>query len=348
MVKQLRLFLFSYLIDSLVKNLLCKERVVLNRIAYFDNAKAILIFLVVVGHMLSKFLHNDHLIDSIYLFIYMFHMPAFILISGYFSKKVYEPGYISKLVRKLILPYALLQVGYSLYYYFIFDDTISLSFFIPRWALWFLISLILWNILLYFFGKIKYGLPLAIIISLLIGYDAYVGEFLSISRTFFFFPFFLMGYYLQKNHFEKLKTRTNTIIGALLAVLLFVVIYFFVPIDFSQWLLGKRSYDEMTFSLLQFAWANRFVAYIGMAAATYMFLALVPRREVFFTSIGKNTMSIYLLHMALVRIFEASSLKTFIEDKNQYWIVFIIGLVIVYILSRPAIVKIVYKVCKVK
>ncbi|PKC52475.1 hypothetical protein RhiirA1_481416 [Rhizophagus irregularis] len=39
-------------------------------------------------------------------------MPAFILISGYFSKKVYQPGYISKLVKKLIIPYALLQFNF--------------------------------------------------------------------------------------------------------------------------------------------------------------------------------------------------------------------------------------------
>lgn len=320
----------------------------LNRIAYFDNAKAILIFLVIAGHMLSKFLHNDHVIDSIYLFIYLFHMPAFILISGYFSKKVYQPGYISKLVKKLIIPYALLQVLYSLYYYFIFNDSISFSFFIPRWALWFLLSLIFWNLLLYGFGKIKYGIPIAIGISLIIGYDSYVGGFLSLSRTFFFFPFFLVGYYLQKHHFEALKSRLNVIIGAIVGIILVVVIYFYVPIEFSQWLHGKKSYEDMSSSFLQFGWAIRLVAYLGMAAATYMFLTLVPRKQLFFTSIGQNTMAIYLLHMALIRIFEASPLKVFIEEEHQYWIIFIIDVVIVYILSRPPVVNFVFKIFKVK
>lgn len=320
----------------------------MNRIAYFDNAKAILIFLVVVGHILSKFLHNNHVLDSIYVFVYTFHMPAFILISGYFSKKVYEAGYLTKLVKKLLLPYAILQVSYSLYYLYIFDDSISLSFFIPRWALWFLVSLILWNILLYFFGKIKYGLPIAIVISLLIGYDSHVSEFLSISRTFFFFPFFLMGYYLQNSHFEKLKTRTNIIIGTIIGVILFISIYYFIPVEFSEWLHGKSSYEEIGLSLLPFGWANRLVAYICMAAATYMFLTLIPKRKLFFTAIGTNTMSIYLLHMALVRIFEDSSLRAFIENQEQYWIIFFIAIFIVYILSRHFVVNIVYKVCNIK
>ncbi|RKJ21987.1 hypothetical protein D7X33_44960 [Butyricicoccus sp. 1XD8-22] len=85
-----------------------------------------------------------------------------------------------------------------------------------------------------------------------------------------------------------------------------------------------------------------------MAAATYMFLTLVPRKQLFFTSIGQYTMAIYLLHMALIRIFEASPLKVFIEEEHQYWIIFIIDVVIVYILSRPPVVNFVFKIFKVK
>ncbi|WP_332694487.1 IS200/IS605 family transposase [Halalkalibacter lacteus] len=61
---------------------------------YFDNAKAVLIFLVVLGHILSEFLHEDQLVSSVYLFIYLFHMPAFVLIAGYFAKGVHKQGYI--------------------------------------------------------------------------------------------------------------------------------------------------------------------------------------------------------------------------------------------------------------
>lgn len=59
----------------------------LKRIPYFDNARALLIILVVLGHMSSEFIEHDELIADVYLFIYTFHMPAFILISGYFAKK---------------------------------------------------------------------------------------------------------------------------------------------------------------------------------------------------------------------------------------------------------------------
>lgn len=316
----------------------------MNRIAYFDNARAILIFLVIIGHMMSKLVQDDQLIASMYVFIYTFHMPAFILISGYFSKKIHQQGYIAKLVKKLLIPYAVFQVIYTLYYSLLFEDNISFSFFIPRWGLWFLLSLLLWNILLYFFSRIKYGLPLAIIVSLLIGYDAHVSEFLSLSRTFFFFPFFMMGYYLKKEHFLTLKSRTHIIIGYLLAIFTFVIIYCFVPVEARLWLLGKRSFAEIANLPLELAWLARLCTYLVMTIATYMFLTIVPKRQLFFTSIGNVTITIYLLHMAVIRIFYDSPVHQYIAETNYYWIIFIIAFFIVYLLSRKLVVQFVHKI----
>ena len=90
----------------------------MNRISYFDNARAILIYLVIVGHILSKFIHDSHLLGTIYIFIYTFHMPAFTLISGFFAKKIYESGYLLKITKKLLFPYILLQIFYNIYYYY--------------------------------------------------------------------------------------------------------------------------------------------------------------------------------------------------------------------------------------
>ncbi|SOC03259.1 fucose 4-O-acetylase-like acetyltransferase [Ureibacillus xyleni] len=317
----------------------------MNRISYFDNARAILIYLVIVGHILSKFIDDNHLMGSIYMFIYTFHMPAFTLISGFFAKKIYESGYLLKVVKKLLLPYILLQIFYSFYYYYIFHDSIEFSLFIPRWALWFLLSLILWNILLFFFGKMKFGLPIALIISILIGYDESVSEILSLSRTFFFFPFFLVGYYLKTEQLLKLKTRTHVIVGTLLAMFGFIIIYYFIPIEQHVWLLGKRPYAEMTTVPLEWAWLGRFIAYIAMAITTYMFLTLVPNKRRFYTSIGAVTISIYLLHMVVVRIFYDSPIKVYIDETKQYWIIFILAACILFVLSRKPIVTLVDRIC---
>ena len=53
---------------------------------FFDNARAILILLVVFGHMLQPYTSGDKYLSALYLVIYSFHMPTFLFISGYFEK----------------------------------------------------------------------------------------------------------------------------------------------------------------------------------------------------------------------------------------------------------------------
>ena len=50
----------------------------MGRNAYFDNAKLILIFLVVFGHMIQPFIDDSNAIHSLYTWMYTYHMPAFI------------------------------------------------------------------------------------------------------------------------------------------------------------------------------------------------------------------------------------------------------------------------------
>ena len=56
------------------------------RSAYWDNIKAILIFLVVLGHFLLAMQKKSVLVEAVYWWIYSFHMPAFVFASGYFAK----------------------------------------------------------------------------------------------------------------------------------------------------------------------------------------------------------------------------------------------------------------------
>jgi fucose 4-O-acetylase-like acetyltransferase len=57
------------------------------RLSFIDSMKFVLIFFVILGHMLEC--NRDSSFNmKVYAFIYSFHMPAFILLSGYFAKLV--------------------------------------------------------------------------------------------------------------------------------------------------------------------------------------------------------------------------------------------------------------------
>ncbi len=57
------------------------------RIYLWDNLKFILILLVVVGHFADRYTDSNENMRLLYFIIYIFHMPAFFMVSGLFSKK---------------------------------------------------------------------------------------------------------------------------------------------------------------------------------------------------------------------------------------------------------------------
>lgn len=59
------------------------------RVAYYDNLKGILIVLVVVGHLLEPVAVSANMTTMQFVdFIYLFHMPLFIFVSGLFCKSI--------------------------------------------------------------------------------------------------------------------------------------------------------------------------------------------------------------------------------------------------------------------
>lgn len=75
----------------------------MNRIAKWDNAKFVLIILVVICHFYENYLGSSKLVNSLFFSVYTFHMPAFFLISGMFSKKTVKERKIVKVVPYLLV-----------------------------------------------------------------------------------------------------------------------------------------------------------------------------------------------------------------------------------------------------
>ena len=62
------------------------------RSAYWDNIKGFLILLVVFAHILFQLQDISFTINGIVDYIYMFHMPVFVFVSGFFGKSEHFPG----------------------------------------------------------------------------------------------------------------------------------------------------------------------------------------------------------------------------------------------------------------
>ena len=77
------------------------------RLPYFDVLKLFAIFLVLWGHCIQYFLSSQYSDEPVYRYIYSFHMPLFMMISGYFSAssmRLHFTELITKKSRQLLLP----------------------------------------------------------------------------------------------------------------------------------------------------------------------------------------------------------------------------------------------------
>lgn len=305
------------------------------RIFYFDNAKFILIFFVVFGHMLRSFIEDNETIYTLYKVIYSFHMPAFILVSGFFAKGFYQKGYIIKITKNLILPYLIFQLIYSIYYYFLNGQSkIDLDPFNPHWSLWFLISLFCWNVMLLFVSKYKAvtSITVSLVIGLLVGYVDWVTNYLSLSRTFVFFPFFLLGYYLKKEHICSLFKARYRLLALVVFVIVFAGFYLYPNINY-EWLLGSKPYDKLS-GASGAALFKRLGFYVLSVLMIFSFMTLVPRKQYFFTNLGKNTLYVYLVHGFFIKTFRKSEIQNYFNDPEQFILLAGIALILILLLSN--------------
>lgn len=310
---------------------------------FFDNARAILIFLVVLGHLLQPYTSEDNYLSALYLLIYSFHMPTFLFISGYFAKHIDQPNYLEKVSRKLLAPYAIFFTFFSIYYYLVGkSDSIQLNPFDPVFALWFLITLFFFHVILVIVKNYKpvYVLSIAIFVSLLAGFSNNIDGYMSISRTIVFFPIFYIGYLFTQEKTQFLRNRKLNII-AIIILIGFFIAYFIHPIN-SDWLLGSSPYTSIGEDPKDiYSPAKRLFLYVIILTTMFAFLNLVPKKKHIFTYIGSRTMQVYLLHGLIIGVVRGFKFYPFQEPVSIWTYLYLIGLsaIIVYILSSKLVCK---------
>ncbi|MBS5885947.1 MAG: acyltransferase family protein [Clostridium sp.] len=301
-----------------------------------DNLKVILIFFVVFGHVIEYYIKDNSILMTLYIFIYIFHMPLFIFISGYLSKNFYRMK--RKAIRNLLIPYIIFNmIWYTAVY--IGTQRAMFSVLYPGWTLWYLLSLFFWRMTLKYLIKFKHILLISFIAGVLVGLIPSIGSILSISRTIVFLPFFLLGYYTTEEHLEKIKSFKSEYAITGILVFLLVAIYIVKNDLFSyKFLYNSYSYNALEVSLFE-GTVFRIFLYFGAIIFSICVINLVPRREQFFSKIGKATMNIYVFHIYLVML-----VYFFIPKWNigllQNILILISPFIIIFILSRKKINKV--------
>jgi fucose 4-O-acetylase-like acetyltransferase len=209
-----------------------------------DNLKAFLIILVVWGHLLTSMKGEYNSLRSIYIFIFFFHMPAMIFVSGYFSKnleKIRNNAFVT-----ILVPYLILNVLNYAYKMFIIHEKFSgYRFFKPYWGLWYLLALFIWRFFLKDLVKIRFVLPLSFAFAIVSGFSKEFADYMALGRIVCFLPFFLLGYYCKEEYIEKIRRLPKLISVVIVAAVGTISMYLAVNRWFNvENLFLRRPYPE--------------------------------------------------------------------------------------------------------
>ncbi|QIC11982.1 acyltransferase family protein [Morganella morganii] len=261
-----------------------------------DNAKSILIFLVVLGHLIEETIQRSSLSMSIFSFIYSFHMPAFVMLSGVFFNGTTN---YKKTYNDIVVPFLVYSVIYEFLLYYMHGE---ISFYTknayPIWIMWYLCSLAIWRVITPLFLKLRNPITISIIISLLafnLNVNGYTFGFL---RTLYFLPFFLFGFIYK----EKILSPYPTSMKLLCIFIFFIISITLSKIDINiSYFFGGRELMSIGDRFLQGNFTRIFVMSTSLILSI-LFIKSITSKRMLITNIGSRTMSIYLAHGLIIKI----------------------------------------------
>lgn len=271
---------------------------------FFDNAKYLAIVLVALGHAWEPLTHGGRAATALYMTVYAFHMPAFILISGYFSRGFdLSPAKLKRLITGVVVPYLIFEVAYTYFQHWAEDDSPNepISLLNPWYLNWFLAALFVWRLTTPIWKLIRWPVPVAFVIAILAELSPEVGTDFDLQRVMQFLPFFVIGLHMKPEHFHLVRKRWVRIAAVPVFAGAVAVAYWLAPTMDTAWFYHNDSVQELDAPL----WAAPVMQLALFACAAVLiacFFAWVPGRTVWFTALGAGTLYGYLLHGFLIKL----------------------------------------------
>lgn len=190
---------------------------------------------------------RSRVLEALYTVVYAFHMPAFIIISGYFSRSFdMRPDRLKRLVTGVAVPYVLFETAYSLFDRFVWDaPDQAISLLDPWYLTWFLAALFVWRLTTPVWKLVRWPLPLAVCLALLASVSPEIGDDLDLQRVLQFLPFFVLGLFMKPEHFQLVRRREVRILSVPVLAAALLVGYWAVPRMNTAWFFHRDSAQEL-------------------------------------------------------------------------------------------------------
>lgn len=256
------------------------------RLAYWDNIKGVMILLVVFAHFIFHQQSRSAAIDGTVNFIYMFHMPVFVFVSGFLGKS--ERSHGARAIARLVFLYLVMNSALC----FIYG---SASMLVPMYSAWYLLALIAWRLTAHHIAKYKSIMLILFSVAVFAGFFRSIDNTLAVGRIIGFYPYYMAGFLLAKEKNEEfLRNRTwkRYAVGAgclaAFAAAALAAQHFFTYTDNALQMFPYVGKDDSFGRIV--LWGCGFLMIYAVRCV------MVNRKIPFITMIGRNSLWIFLLH----------------------------------------------------
>lgn len=312
------------------------------RIAKWDNAKAFLMLLVVFGHALTPYTEKGGLMHTVTLFLYSFHMPLFMFLSGLFSKSTVnsKPFKYEKVISYFLLFFVMRMSNYLIL--LLLGRNPAFPMLSEKGTPWYIFVFAVFILIARLFRELPKVsvLVTSVILSLAVGYIDFIGDTLMLSRIFTFFPFFFLGYMLRTDKLYAFLRKKLVKVGAVITLTLFIAVLLTMTdkiYSLRYVFTGNNPYAEYGADWYPYGALLRLFCYIVSLFVGGAVLALIPSGNVPLLSyMGKKTLSIYALHRQPLYILQYTAPGIFLAtvDPNAVILIsFAVSVVISILLS---------------
>lgn len=305
-----------------------------------DTLKFLLICMVVFGHVIMT-LGGGNVEMAMFNFIYSFHMPLFVFISGYFTrpgemtrKKIYEAFHflslfiVFDLVMWLLIPR---DVNYR-------------TILTPQYAMWYLLAMFYWRFLSIFVKKewlTWRNFGIVTVLSILVGFVPFIGEIGAFNRTFCFLCFFMAGMMCHSmNFFMKIKK-----IPIWIAIIPMIIIFIFM--------LNCPIYNEGFKNIYSNAYNGSILRFglrtMGMFMAVFIGIGFIRISQMklphLFALLGRRSLFFYLYHVLFIAVL--ACLSNAMQFPHSFTISALCSIIIIIACSLLSKIKILNKFLQV-
>ena len=320
------------------------------RNARWDNIKLVLIVFVVLGHICMEFSSSDPSLRALRLWIYLFHVPAFMYISGLFSKRAIREKRWSRAVSFLMLFIFMTVVR------FIVDASIhgikkaSMEFVNVKGVPWFALALFWFFLVSMLIDKVHpaYILAVSFALGLIVGYTKLLNTF-ALQKTIVYFPFFYLGYLSDVEKIDAFLNKIAVKIAGAVVIIASAILVFINIKTLHKYMnfIRVRGTYRGAFHNYELGFLWRILSYLLSALLIVAVFSLVPKIKIpFITWAGRKTLSVYAFHFPVFLLLNGL-IKPFANWMTQDYIVLkcvVLSLVITAITCLPPFDFIVRKV----